>query len=308
MRIPGALTNLTVKSLYVSVGIDTMIRIARMVLPDFDIYKSSGFRESIPIPPQDCAATIVRIISQEDKYLALIEALIQVDQDGIMGRKYPVSNLRDLIKGLVQNGFTYDPVNNLFLEDGKQRKTQGWGRLREGQDYNLSFLRMDIVHNSKIVRDHPQEHLEQAFSQLRSLVANKVEKRLGRIWTWEGDGGVAAFFYGHRQYLGTLAAMDILHGMVLLNRLNNPLKVPISLRLAIHTGTVKYSSDPSIWKKNDVIKQVIEQEAKYTPKDALTVSRQTESALDRSFAALLTPLKTPDGTPLFSYKLGWETP
>jgi len=283
-----------------------MVRIAKMVWNDFDIYLVSGFRESIPIPPQDCATTIVRFVLDNDKFLPFIEALILVDQQGIMGRRYPISNLREIIKALMANGFAYDGVNNLFLEDGIQRKSLGWGRLQEGNDYNLALLRLDIVHNSKIVRDQDQNLVILAYAGLRELISHKVEKRLGRIWNWEGDGGMAAFFYGHRQQLATLAAIDILHGLFLFNRLKNPLGVPISLRLALHTGHIKFATEASEWKKSDVVKQVVEMESKYTAKDSLTISSQTEAALDRTFATQFLRAKTRDGTPIYTYKMDWE--
>lgn len=306
MQVRGSLINLTARALYESVNNDTMVRVAQMVIPEYDIYAHSGFRESIPIPPMDAARQIVMDMSESQCYLPFIEALIHVDREGIMGRPYPIAGLREIIKAVVQAGFVFDSKSQLFLEDSHQRRTANWGRLVPGREYHLAFLRIDIVHNSKLVRKYDPEIVKSAYKALRDLVLSAVEKRWGRIWSWEGDGGLAAFYYGSRNTLAALAAKEILHELFLYNRMESPLSEPLEVRIAAHSGTIRYSDQETELRKNEAIRKVLEIESQHTAKGSITLSNSLEASMERLIAQRFEGFKTPEGQTYFSYSVRME--
>jgi class 3 adenylate cyclase len=67
-----------------------------------------------------------------------------------------------------------------------------------------------------------------------------VEKRDGRLWLWEGDGGLAAFYIGDINAAAVHSGMEILHELFLYNRLWSPLDELVEVRLGAHSGQVEY--------------------------------------------------------------------
>jgi hypothetical protein len=48
------------------------------------------------------------------------------------------------------------------------------------------------------VRKYPADVIEKTYEDLRLMVEGAIDKRNGRIWSWEGDGGLVAFFFSHK--------------------------------------------------------------------------------------------------------------
>jgi class 3 adenylate cyclase len=304
MRIPGSLVNNTIRILYENLHTDIMIKLAKMVDEDFDFYRVSGFRESIPINPQDCAHVIVEEVIRQNKFLNFVEMMIMINHKGLMGRKYPIRNLSEIIKGLSALGFIYDEENQLFFEDAQINASKNWGRLLDDHDYYLALLRLDIVHNTKIVRAHPKTQVEQAYALFYEMVERKIHYRWGRIWSWEGDGGMAAFFYGHRQTYAVYSALDIIQSLFVFNIFKNPLSEPIQIRLAVHAGSQRYSEDPVKWKKSDTASYVLELESKFCAPNELVISEAVNSSLEKTLSSLFKP--KPEFPGFVAYKLGVE--
>ena len=306
MQVSGSQANVTARVLYESMSQDVMIRVVRQLWPGYDLHHQCGVRDIIPIPLQDAAKQIVRDIISQDLYVDFVEILLKIDQDGIMGRHYPIPRVSELVKLLREKGFVYDRVNNSFLEDPRLRRTQNWGRLKAGTEYNLALLRVDLVANSKVVRKNHQELVEKTFEDIRNMVRNAVEKRLGRIWSWEGDGGLAAFYYGHRQVLGVYSALEILQKLWSYNFFTCPLKDSLEMRLALHSGYMRFSFEEDELRKSDVFRNVVEIESHHTPANHLVISSQIETSLDRPLASLFHPLGTTDALGLSTYALEVE--
>jgi len=108
--------------------------------------------------------------------------------------------------------------------------------LREGLIYDFSFLRYDIVDSSGLVRRYPEKKIAQAYSDLKQIVAKIVVRREGRVWSWQGDGGLAAFYFENKNVQATLCGMEILLEMFMYNLLDCPFDKPVQIRLAAHTG------------------------------------------------------------------------
>lgn len=86
----------------------------------------------------------------------------------------------------------------------KLQKLPTGGVLRNGSDYVISMLRLDIVGNTELVRKYSKTLIESTYSDLRQIVEMASDRRNGRIWSWEGDGGIIAFYFGNRNKFAAL--------------------------------------------------------------------------------------------------------
>jgi len=281
MKVKTGLQRLTCKILYESLSMEMIVRIARIVIPGYDIHSQSGIPENIPITAQTAAEQVVKDIIAAGRYLQLIELLIKIDTSGYMGREYPLLYMRELIKTILAEGYSYDSVTGLFMENAQTQISSNWGRLVPGDEFQLALLRLDIVQNSILVRRHEKRAVEDAYGNLRNIVSQAVLPRMGRLWFWEGDGCLAAFVFGKKERSAVLAGMEILHNLFFYNRLSNTLGSPLRVRLAVHGGPVKYAEDPVELKKNETLREIVEIESNYGQPDTLLVSSNIFLSIDR---------------------------
>lgn len=271
IKVPQRLRTYCIKGLCESMESRVMTHMIRDIFPDYDIHRRTGFPESLSIPNQDVASQIVRDVLDAGRFPDFTALLIRVQEEGYMGRKYPIAYLRQIIQGVYDLGFLYDSVNGLFVEDPKVRHTRNWGVLRMGEEYTLAFLAVDIAGNTAIVRTQEDKAVRQTYQDLRGIVRDAVHKRNGRMWNWEGDGGLAAFFFGHRHMNAVMSAMEILHELFIYNRTRCPLTKPVRLRLGVHAGPCEYTDSEEQLKNMQTIKEVnaLEQASK---NDSITIS------------------------------------
>jgi hypothetical protein len=258
-----------------------MVRFVRLVDPEYDLYKRSGIPENIPITDQMAAERIVKDIVVEGRFIDFIEALVRVDAEGYMGRSYPIKGLAQIIKTLTQDGFIFDRASGQFFENAKERASPDWGRLREGDERQAAVLRLDVVGNSELVKRNSAEKVERAYVGLRSIVHKAVVGRFGRVWSWEGDGALAAFLFGHKERSVVLAGMEILNELFFYNRLENPLAEPLRVRMAAHAGPIRYHDSVMELLKNETLKDVVQIESSATPQDSLGASANLFLSIDR---------------------------
>jgi class 3 adenylate cyclase len=229
-----------------------------------------------------------------------------MQEQGLAGRTYVIPHLRELVRGVENLGFNYDQESRMFVEDPRVRKTPNWGVLREGEPYVFTFLRIDVVGNSVLVRRFPRQRVEQAFADLAAVVSRCVERHNGRVWSWEGDGGLAAFFFSNKNTLATLAAVSMIHELFLYNRLTPRLEVPIEVRIAVHNGVAEYTGNVEKIRKSETIKRTIQIEGKYTRPGSVTVSNTVYTTLEPRVANQLIPVPGADAAGFYNYQLRWE--
>ena len=306
VKIQTRLATLFVNALSQSMTVDLMQKVARKVIPDYDIYARSGFPESIQIPRVDAARQILRDFIKENYFLKLIESLLEVDQHGDMGREVRIPLLSRIIAEIQGQGFAYSTEKGVFVEQaqGGRTRTMGWGTLREGRSYELALLRIDIVGNSDLVRRYPRSLIDSTYTAVRDLVTRLVEKRDGRIWTWEGDGALAAFYFIDKTIQATLCGMEIVHELFLFNLLGSALPEAVSARLAVHAGPCKFLASAKE-SEGDTIRRVELLESRYTKPDSLTVSPGVFTDLGSKLAPLFVSVSGPDNSSIYRYSLEW---
>ena len=257
MKIKYANTSNCKICLELSLPVEIMTRFARLVNPDYDIYKRLGLKEDAHIFYKKAAECIVSDMVQDGYYIDFVETLVRIDREGYMGRRYDLKGLNNVVASLVKEGYIFDKVSGLFFENNQENISPGWGRLKEGEELKIALLRLDIAGNSTLVRNNPRSKIEQAYNDIRDIVNRTVTGRHGRIWSWEGDGALAAFLFGSMEKMAVYAGMEILQDILFYNRLYNPLNSPIDVRLAAHIGQVVYSDNEMERLKDETVKQVI---------------------------------------------------
>ncbi|NBB90630.1 MAG: hypothetical protein GVY23_05420 [Spirochaetes bacterium] len=240
MRVKTRLRNMVIRGLTQSMDVKTMTHIARRLIDNYDVHQRSGFPGSVPIPNQEAARQIVEDMIEEQQFLAFISLLMEVNRSGFVGRKYRIPRMKDILLEVMEAGYSFDTEHRVFVENAGQRRTRNWGVLLGGQRYTLAFLIMDIVKNSELVRTYDQETISRLYRDVRKLMQRVVEKRDGRLWLWEGDGGLAAFYMGDTNIAAVHSGMEILHELFLYNHLWSSLDEHVAVRLSVHSGQVEY--------------------------------------------------------------------
>jgi class 3 adenylate cyclase len=242
-----------------------MILVAQLVYPDYDIYKKGGYPNGYPIANQDAANRIATDMLRDGYYIDFIELLIKLDTQGYMGRYFDLRGLDDVVGDIIQAGFSFDKTTGQFFENQRERISRNWGRLLEGDERKMAVLRLDIVGNSFLVKENPEELVEKAYNDVRAIVTKAVTSRMGRLWSWEGDGALGVFMLNNYSRMAICAGMEILNELFLYNKINNPLKSEIKIRLAAHSGTLVYSESESECLKEDTVKKAVSLESQALP-------------------------------------------
>lgn len=283
-----------------------MSHVVRRIIPDYDIYKQTGFPKSFAIPNRDAADAIVQDIVERNMFIQFIELLIILREEGLMSKKLHLPYLNEIIREIYDQGYIYDQENRIFVENPKVRKTTNWGTLREGEIYTLAFLGIDIINNTGIVKKYPKDTVEQTYTEFSFIVQNICEKRNGRLWNWEGDGGVAAFFLGKKYQDAVLSSMEILNDMFLYNRTICSLKEHLNFRISIHSGDIEYTGNRNKLLQEEPLIVIQEMEKKYSVKNSICISLPVKMMLDGFIADQFFEFKKPANAKYFHYTLRWE--
>ena len=208
-----------------------------------------------------------------------------------MGHRYVLHGLNNIVAGLLNEGYNFDKVSGRFFENQRERISPNWGRLLEGDERKMAVLRVDIAGSSLLVRDNPRSKIEKAYDDVRHITNRVVTDRIGRLWSWEGDGGLAVFHFGQIEKMAVYAGMEILHELFFYNRLRNPLNAPVDVRLGAHIGMVRYSRSALERQENETIKQAMALES-VAKRNALCVSFNLYITMDSNALSVFSSEKT----------------
>ena len=279
-RVGNLLISTCVKALAQSMTSDVMVVLARKLIPNYDLYSRLGFPRSMSIPNKDAARKIITDTVKNDYFIDFVLLMIEAGNSGVMGRKYSIPYMKEIVSGVFELGYIYDSINNMFVENSNYSVTRNWGALKTGKEYSFAFMRLDIADNSTIVRENTEKDVHKAYEYLRKITQNSVLKRNGRIWSWDGDGGLAAFFFGNKQQNAVMAGKEILHELFFYNYLHCSLSKHLKIRVAIHSGPFEYSPREEELKACETVKKIVEIESLYTKPGTMTISQPVKVMLD----------------------------
>ena len=294
--VAGFSTRFCRRCLTISLSVDQMNRFAKITKHDYDLHKSLGFSKGHPIGIHEAADRIVADMLQSGYYIDFVETLIKVDTKGYMGRKFALRGLDDVIGDVLQAGYSYDKTTGIFFEDQSQQITKNWGRLMEGDEQSMAVLRLDIAGNSLLVKNNPKRLVDETYNDLREIVDTAVVSRLGRLWTWEGDGALAAFMLGDYSRLAIFAGMEILSSMFIFNKTQNQLDSPVKLRISVHSGDISYTDNKTKILKADTVRTAILLESKAAVPNSLVISESLAMSQDQSLIDIFSNVKNVSGS------------
>jgi class 3 adenylate cyclase len=298
MRIPSNLVSLTTKALAESMDAEVMAHLAKELVYDYDLHKRTGIHESMSIPQRDAALQIITDMINLGLFYYFICILIRIQANGFKGRMYRITYMNEIIKRINECGYIYDNENKIFVENPAMRRTKNWGALIEGKEYHFAFLRIDIAENSKLVRKYPEKLINEAYSDVREIVETSIDKRNGRIWNWEGDGGLVAFYFSNKDLQAALSGIEIINKLFIYNLSHCRLDEPLKVRIAVHSGLCRYTEDLEAQMKDDVIKLTVQIESQLTKPNSMTISNTVRSKL---YSSLLSGLETTQVDDLVNY-------
>ncbi len=304
MKISTRLERYVVKALSQSLNVQMMERIVQRIIPRYNLHERSGFPENIPIPQQNAAYQIIGDVKRLGLFLKLIEVLIDVDKNGVMGRTIVIHYLPQILKEIEGLHYQYYDPYGLFIEDSS-KKTKSWGILQNGKGYEFTFIKIDIVSNSRLVRNYTGQVIRKTYTDLKRIFKSIIEKRNGRVWNWEGDGGLGAFYLPNKNVHAALCGVEILLELFMYNLINCKLNENLEVRMAVHTGPSNYIFDTGVI-HNDTLRRLESIETDYTSPNSLVLSRGVFSDLGGKLAKLFKPFKMDSGLFLYCYSLDWE--
>lgn len=221
-----------------------MAHVGREVDPRFNLYEYSGFGEKIVIPRKVAADCIIQYFHADDVLMAYIAFLLSRNGQGMSGGVIQLKGEQRLLDLLKEKGFYYNAENVRFQKEQSVRQT-GWGFMREGEEYQLSFASIDIVSSSELVRTNVKDDVETTLTRLRNYIQKHVDFWDGRIWSWYGDGGMAVFHGKDSVPMSVLSMASIINYLPIFNISENELRPEndVKLRIGMHYGGCIYNVD-----------------------------------------------------------------
>jgi class 3 adenylate cyclase len=305
MKVNRQLQNLLVRALSESMSPHTMQKITRRIIPNYDLQERTGFPTNIPITGLTAANQVMLDVIEEELFLKFITVLIDVTEEGLMGTKLKIKELPLILSELKAEGIAYDGDRHQFMELKGESTSKGWRVLEEGNIYDFTFLRLDIVKNSELVRNHERETIMEVYNDLKDIVRKHVEKRNGRIWGWEGDGVLVAFFFDEKNIHAVLSGIDILLNLFLYNEFECKLGEPLLVRMAIHAGPCPFRQEINKH-QSETIARLEQVEGEYTLPDSLTLTPSVYQDLGTKLEQFFEPVEVSAGNCVYRFKMRWE--
>jgi|GEM_PF-5815668 len=174
-----------------------------------------------------------------------------------------------------------------------------WDRLRDGDRAMFIFLKLDIVGHSKIVENNPLDKASNTLNNFENWVEGYVSRYGGRLWTWQGDGGLAAFFASDGVEKSVKCAFCVIDELDSFNKFKSEIKDQIKVRIALHLGDVTYREQTGRIHSTD-INFVSHMEEEYSSCDDICISRAVYTQLSEIGRQLFKGIGSFHGVQLYS--------
>lgn len=219
--------------------------IGQDILGKYSTHDLEGISHTVSISPANAAKRLVSECRKHKKLDFLIVTLVQLDGNYLNDRIVKVANLENLLYHIAQSGSFYDYKRRKFIDIGKDKKLLvNWGALRDGKEYTLTVASVDIAGNSKLVEKYGSSVMEKAYNMLWDYIRQKLAPYDGRIWSWQGDGGLLAFPESQDPNLSVASCIEMILALPIYNlRPDNPIESDIVLRIALDRGPIKFFQD-----------------------------------------------------------------
>jgi len=222
---------------------DQINEIGIIIFKKFDLHQISGKRSIETLSSRKAAGILIDYCIEKHKEKILLEFLIEIDDSFFLGKQVALEGMESFLLKLSLIGYSYSPLKRKIIhgkEDPMDQKN--WGALKEGKAYNMTVLSLDIVENSRLVKNYGSKKMKKLYASLWIFLRERLSSYNGRIWTWAGDGGLIAFATKNHLINGVKFALEIQNLMILFNYdPSYPIKEPIKLRIGLDSGKVPFS-------------------------------------------------------------------
>ena len=242
--------------------------------PNLDLYKLTGYPANLTIPIKEAAKEVIEYFFKKQKIIPLLNQVIHAAKVGFKGEKVVFNNLKHILQEIKECGYNYKPEINKVVIIEQDEKRSDWGFLQDGVNYNFCFVSIDICGNSKLFRKYDTDSIRKTYLNFKNLIKSIVEKRDGRIWQWEGDGGLCAFHNKDFINSAVMSSIDILSALPIFNATSSFIDEDITIRIGINSGTTEFKNDTEMIDSEAIIKTKLI-EKKFTYPLTISISQNT---------------------------------
>ena len=264
--------------------------IGKLIIKGYDSHAVTGTNSHITLSARKCASALVEACSEQDCSDKLIQMLAELDEKTLLGRPVKVDGIEALLNDLSKAGMVYDFHRKRVLHSRRDiHALVNWGSLKDGKEYHMSVMSLDIVNNSGLVKSYGNRAMEKLYYKLRVYIQAKIEAYNGRIWNFAGDGGIIAFTFKDHETRAVLCGLEILRSLPLFNMTSVlPMTEKFTLRLGLHSGKLRFMSDTGSI-VSDVINYAAHLEKKAAEPGKIAVSSAIKDAVDGRIMTIFEP-------------------
>ncbi|MGA2639815.1 MAG: adenylate/guanylate cyclase domain-containing protein [Spirochaetia bacterium] len=287
MQLEPAIRNDLIELIAANFRTDEVNELGRLVLGCFDSNEAAGERHHVSLSPRKCAGLLVHRCDCGGTLASLIKLVVEVDDGVVHGRPVQVEGLEEFLGKLVRTGIHYDfKTRRVITSCRDPQDLPNWGCLKDGREYDITVVSLDIVGNSAKVRKLGTRRIEKLYFTLWSFLREKLVSVDGRIWSWAGDGGIIAFALRDHQARAVRFAIELQSTVPVFNlSASGSPTGDIALRLGIHSGRVKFCIETGTI-VSDVINHAAHLEKSSTLPGTVTISRSVYDALPSRVASI----------------------
>ncbi|WP_455382786.1 adenylate/guanylate cyclase domain-containing protein [Salinispira pacifica] len=303
--IDAALVNDLTEILSQALNQEQLDAFGQLVVKGFNAHTVLKLDRHVTVPKRSAASALIQLCNDSRKTDDLLQLVIETDGRPVLGKSVTFPDLDVFLNRLARSGVVYDYHKRKIKRVDKDiSELRNWGSLREGKSYEITIASVDIVDNSRLVREIGMREVEKLYHRLWDLLRFELSRYDGRIWNWAGDGGIIAFALKESQSRAVKWALSVQRLLPVFNADgDNPTREQVHLRVGIASGRMKFLSDTGSIVA-DAINYAAHLEKQRTEPDAVSISDSVRDALSPSLASLFCAGGEFEGSQFFTCKAG----
>jgi class 3 adenylate cyclase len=252
--------------------------IGEYIFKKYSTHSLENVNENISISPLNAAKRLVQKCQEENRLEDLFCFIIGLDGSLLNGKRVGIVGMEHLLYRLSNTGIYFDFNKRKLVSFNNDKKLlKNWGSLKDGREYSMTIVSIDICDNSNLVKKYKNSIMEELYYHLWEFIRKKCELFDGRIWSRSGDGSIIAFRNNGEMISGVACCMELLFSLPVFN--TSPLKKisdEINIRLGVDSGIVKFYNDTGNI-VSDVINYASKLEKTATCTNGLSISEDVYS-------------------------------
>jgi hypothetical protein len=210
MQLEPAIRNDLIELIAANFKTDEVNELGRLILGCFDSNAVAGTRNHISLSARKSAGLLVDECERAKQMAGLLKLVVEVDDGIVHGRSVRVRGLEEFLGKLIRTGIQYDFKTRRVVAGCRDpQDLPNWGCLKDGREYDITVISIDIVGNSKKVRTLGARRAEKLYFTLWNFLKEKLASVDGRMWSWAGDGGIVAFALRYHQARAVRFAIEV---------------------------------------------------------------------------------------------------